>query len=64
VALCYRLALDAVFDVLNIELKARVAFIVDGDASGEMVAVGLFEAENVGHAIMQILNPSRARRSR
>ena len=50
------LALDAVFHVLNVELKAGVAFIVDGDAPGKVVPVGFLEAENVGHTVMQILN--------
>ena len=52
VAFLHRFAFDAVFDVLDIELKTRVAFIVDGHALSEVVAIGFLEAENIRHAVM------------
>ena len=51
-AFFYCLAFDAVSHVLNVELETRVAFVVDGDAPGKVVPVGLLESENVGHAVM------------
>jgi hypothetical protein len=63
-ALFYRFSFDAVLHMLNIELKARVAFIIDGNAPGEMVAIGFLETEYVGHAVMEILDPSARGRCR